>query len=110
MSFQDSKAASNDPALVHALTGEKIVGTLFDFDGRMWLIVESGHAFVISVSVVVEEGEKPSLTYYRKTPGDVQSLIKKRLDQLATWQREETRLMNISMPDLEKQLGAAPTV
>jgi hypothetical protein len=91
MAIKDQNC-SNSPETVKALVGETIIGTIADYEGGWWLVVESGHAFVFQTG---------NGAFWIEQPDAVQRLIAKRKSDLGTWAAEAKRLMTIetSLPN-----------
>ena len=70
---------SNHSDTMKAMVGETIVGVIADYEGQWWLVVESGHALVLSTS---------NGAFWVVQPKDVEELIAKRKRDLGVWAEE----------------------
>lgn len=71
MALSEYKGPSNSSDIFQHLVGEKITAC-FEHDRRVWLVVESGHAFVVGGS-----GDS-FMVYWREQPEKVQRVVDRR--------------------------------
>lgn len=71
MSLANGTNTSNHPDVMLNLVGETIRGVMCDNDGRWLLIVESGHALILS-----------DAKFWTLAPSEVQKVARSRMDQL----------------------------
>lgn len=69
-------ATMDSPDVIRTIVGETIIGVIQNYDGRWWLIVRSGHAFVFGGDAYC----------WVKDPDEVRVLIVKRRKDLKVLQ------------------------
>lgn len=86
MALSEHKGPSNSTDVFRHLVGEKIVAC-FEEDSKVWLVVESGHGFVVGGNGAA------FAVYWRVDPAEVQRVIARRRKAI---ERHNAELRNLA--------------